>query len=172
MKHPKRLHLDFAAAVNEARGAGLALLAVGLLAVIGLGLAFAQLQQQHDSVQARLDALPRVKHKAPLTDTKLVADLATVQHELMVPWTPLLNELEAANHDLANKVSILSIAPDPAKHTVRVVAEVRELPDALELLERLQQSKLLKYPMLESHERRKDDPEHPIRIKLSAEWRT
>jgi hypothetical protein len=26
--------------------------------------------------------------------------------------------------------------------------------------------------MLESHERRKDDPEHPLRIKLSAEWRT
>jgi len=31
---------------------------------------------------------------------------------------------------------------------------------------------VLRYPMLESHELRKDDPEHPLRIKLSAEWRT
>jgi hypothetical protein len=31
---------------------------------------------------------------------------------------------------------------------------------------------VLRHPMLESHERRKDDPEHPLRIKLSAEWRT
>jgi len=90
----------------------------------------------------------------------------------MVPGTPLLNELEAANHDMADKVSILSVAPDPSKHAVRIVAEVRTLADALQLLERLQQSSVLKYPMLESHERRKDDPEHPIRIKLSAEWRT
>jgi hypothetical protein len=26
--------------------------------------------------------------------------------------------------------------------------------------------------MLESHERRTDDPERPLRIKVSAEWRT
>jgi hypothetical protein len=42
----------------------------------------------------------------------------------------------------------------------------------LAYLKRLQESAVLRYPMLESHERRKDDPEHPLRIKLSAEWRT
>jgi len=172
MKHPRSVQMDFVAPVHEARATGMGLLLVGLAAVVGLGLAFANVQQQRDSIEARLDALPRIKHSAPITDTKLVAELATVQHDLMVPWTPLLNELEAANHDMAEKVSILSIAPDPAKHSVRIVAEVRTLGDALQLLERLQQSRLLKYPMLESHERRKDDPEHPIRIKLSAEWRT
>jgi hypothetical protein len=26
--------------------------------------------------------------------------------------------------------------------------------------------------MLDSHELRKDDPQHPIRVKLSAEWHT
>jgi hypothetical protein len=49
---------------------------------------------------------------------------------------------------------------------------VRALPDALEYLERLQRSAVLRHPMLESHERRKDDPQHPLRINLSAEWRT
>ena len=55
---------------------------------------------------------------------------------------------------------------------MRITAEVRTLNDALAYLERLQKSAVLRHPMLESHERRKDDPEHPLRIKLSAEWRT
>ena len=49
---------------------------------------------------------------------------------------------------------------------------MRNLNDALAYLERLQKSAVLRHPMLESHERRKDDPERPLRIKLSAEWRT
>jgi hypothetical protein len=44
--------------------------------------------------------------------------------------------------------------------------------DALAYVRRLQRSAVLRHPMLESHERRKDDPEHPLRVKLSAEWRT
>lgn len=172
MKHPRIVRLDFVAPVHEARKTGWALILLGALAVIGIGVAFNAKLQERDQVQARIEALPRVKRVAPITDPKLAAELAEVQHELTVPWTPLLNDLEAANQDLANTVSILSVVPDPAKHTVRIVAEVPRLPDALQYLERLQGSALLRYPMLESHERRKDDPEHPIRIKLSAEWRT
>jgi hypothetical protein len=172
MSRPHRIRIDFVASVHEARTAGLLLLLAGLAAVLTLGFAFEQARHERDIVEAHLDAVPKVRHVAPITDTKLIADLAGVQHELLVPWTPLLNELESANHDMENRVSILSVAPDPAKHMVRVVAEVRDLGDALQYLERLQKSDLLKYPMLDSHERRKDDPEHPIRIKLSAEWRT
>ena len=139
---------------------------------MGLAAAFNAELSERDRVEAKLDAVPRVKRSAPITDPKLTAELGSIQHELNVPWTPVLNELEAANHDLAETVSVLSVVPDAEKHTVRIVAEVRQLPDALKYLERLQKSELLRYPMLESHERRKDDPEHPIRIKLSAEWRS
>jgi len=172
MKNPKRIRLDFVAPVHEARTTGLALIVMGVVAVLGLAAAFNAELSERDRVEAKLDAVPRVKRSAPITDPKLTAELGTIQRELNVPWTPVLNELEAANHDLAETVSVLSVAPDAEKHTVRVVAEVRQLPDALKYLERLQKSELLRYPMLESHERRKDDPEQPIRIKLSAEWRS
>jgi hypothetical protein len=172
MKNPNRIRLDFVAPVHEARTTGLALIVMGVVAVLGLAAAFNAELSERDRVEAKLDAVPRVKRSAPITDPKLTAELGTIQHELNVPWTPVLNELEAANHDLAETVSVLSVVPDAEKHTVRVVAEVRQLPDALKYLERLQKSELLRYPMLESHERRKDDPEHPIRIKLSAEWRS
>jgi hypothetical protein len=172
MKNPNRIRLDFVAPVHEARTTGLALIVMGVVAVLGLAAAFNAELSERDRVEAKLDAVPRVKRSAPITDPKLTAELGTIQRELNVPWTPVLNELEAANHDLAETVSVLSVAPDAEKHTVRVVAEVRQLPDALKYLERLQKSELLRYPMLESHERRKDDPEQPIRIKLSAEWRS
>jgi hypothetical protein len=172
MKHPNIVRLDFVAPVHEARKTGLALVVLGVLSILVLGFAFNAKLTQRDQLEARLDAVPRAKRSAPISDPKLTAELAAIKHELNVPWTPVLNELEAANHDLADSVAVLSVVPDAEKHTVRVVAEVRQLPDALRYLERLQKSALLRYPMLESHERRKDDPEHPIRIKLSAEWRS
>ena len=74
--------------------------------------------------------------------------------------------------DSASTVSLLQVEPDAAKKLVRITAEVRALPDGLAYLKRLQKSPVLRHPMLESHERRKDDPEHPLRIRLSAEWNT
>ncbi len=172
MKTPMTVQLDFVAPVHEARRTGVALVVAGIVSLVGIAVAFNGKLNERASLEAQMDALPRVKRSAPVTDPKVVAELNAVQHELDVPWTPLLNELEAANHDMQATVSVLSVVPDPQKHTVRVIAEVRQLPDALKYLERLQQSTLLRYPMLESHERRKDDPEHPIRVKLSAEWRS
>jgi hypothetical protein len=96
----------------------------------------------------------------------------TVERELGIPWTRLLAELEAAGQDSGVSVSLLLVEPDPGKQLVRITAEVRALPDALAYLERLQKSEVLRHPMLESHERRKDDPDHPLRITLSAGWRT
>ncbi|HZO21932.1 MAG TPA: hypothetical protein VFB37_05455, partial [Steroidobacteraceae bacterium] len=89
-----------------------------------------------------------------------------------VPWSSLLTELESASEDVASTVSLLEVEPDPIKHVVRITAEARTLSDALAYLERLQKSSMLRYPMLDSHELRKDDPQHPIRVKLSAEWHT
>jgi hypothetical protein len=172
MKTPRQIRLDFVAPVNESRSAGLALMILGLAAVLGIGAAFNAELNERAGLEARIESLPRIRRSAPITDPKLAAELNAVQRELNIPWSSVLNELEAANHDLADTVSVLSIVPDPQKHTVRVVAEVRQLPDALKYLERLQNSAVLRFPMLESHERRKDDPEHPIRVKLTAEWHT
>jgi hypothetical protein len=100
------------------------------------------------------------------------ATATTIEKELVIPWSSLLAELEAASQDVASTVSLLEVTPDAAKHVVRITAEARTLPDALAYLERLQKSSVLRFPMLDSHELRKDDPEHPIRVKLTAEWRT
>jgi len=172
-KLPRPLRLDFVAPVHQAPLAGAALCLVGLAAALALGLAFDRKVAERDRLDAALGATARPRHSGPTPESlKSAAEAATVERELSIPWTRLLAELEAASHDSATSVSLLHVEPDPGKQLVRITAEVRTLADALAYLKRLQKSAVLRYPMLESHERRKDDPEHPLRIKLSAEWRT
>jgi hypothetical protein len=172
-KSPRRVRLDFVAPVHEAPLAGAALCVVGLAAALALGVAFNRKLAERSRLDAALATMAQPRRSAPSPESlKSAAEAATVERELHVPWTQLLAELEAASDDSAGRVSLLAVEPDPGKQLVRITAEVRALPDALAYLKRLQKSAVLRHPMLESHERRKDDPQHPLRIKVSAEWRT
>jgi len=173
MRKLRPVRLDFAASVHQAPLAGAALCIVGLATALALGLAFDRKLTERSQLDAALGATAQPRRSAPTPESlRIAAEAATVERELTIPWTRLLAELERATHDSAASFSLLLIEPDPDKQLVRITAEVRALPDALAYLRRLQKSAVLRYPMLESHERRKDDPEHPLRIRLSAEWRT
>jgi len=172
MKVPAPIELDFAGPVRRSRKMGGALCAAGILACAALGYDFQERLDERDSVEARIGALTRPHRSARPVDARSVAAAAAIEKQLWVPWSSLLAELESASQDVSSTVSLLEVEPDAAKHLVRITAEARTLPDALAYLERLQKSPVLRYPMLDSHELRKDDPEHPIRVKLSAEWRT
>jgi hypothetical protein len=172
-KLARTVRLDFAAPVRTARLAGAALCAAGLAAALALGLAFERKLAERSRLDAALGATAQPRPRAPTPESlKVAAEAASVERDLAIPWTRLLAELEAASHDSAATVSLLEIQPDPGKQLVRITAEVRALSDAFAYLRRLQRSAVLRHPMLESHERRKDDRQHPLRITLSAEWRT
>ncbi len=172
-RRPPPLPLDFVAPVHRARAAGLLLCLAGLLAVLSVGVAFQRQSAERGRLEAALEAATPPRRSAPSADSvRRTAQGAAMARELGVPWTRLLGELERASSDSEGKVSLLQVEPDPGKRMVRITAEVRTLDDALDYLERLQQSAILRYPMLESHEVRKDDAGHPLRIKVSAEWRT
>jgi hypothetical protein len=170
---PPPVRLDFVAPVHRAPWAGAALLVVGVSAAVVVGLAFDRELEERGRLGVALGATAKPHRSAPSPESlKVAAEVATVEHQLAIPWTRLLAELEAASQDCASSVSVLLVEPDPGKRRVRITAEVRTLPDALAYLRRLQESAVLRYPMLESHERRKDDAQHPLLVKLSAEWRT
>jgi len=54
---------------------------------------------------------------------------------------------------------------------VRITGESRDLPLVLAYVQRLQSSAMLRYPMLDTHDVKIDDPQRPIRFALTAEWR-
>ena len=172
MRVPARITLDFVGPQRHVRGSSLLLCTAGLIACAAVGLSFQANLAERDALQARLGSTVRPHRTANPNAARNAVAAAAIEKQLAVPWSRLLAELEGASQDVASTVSLLEVEPDAAKHLVRITAEARTLPDALAYLERLQKSPVLRYPMLDSHELRKDDPQHPIRVKLSAEWRT
>lgn len=167
------VRLDFVARRAHFSLKGLILLVLGLALCSGTILEFRRLNQQRDGLELKIAAELKRSQRNPLDEARVAAvsaDVSRVATQLATPWTGLLNELELASRDDAQHIALLSIEPDHEKHRIHITAESRDLPMALAYLQRLQASSVLRYPMLDSHEVRADQPEHPVRFALSAEW--
>ena len=167
------LELDFAG--SRARG-GLVGITLAVVGAVGLALVMLQLHTlsgQRAGLELRTAALERAQHRGSSLDS--VAGLGAQNaektvRELATPWSQLLAELEHASSDKSGDVALLSIEPDHLKHRVRVTAEARTLDLALAYVQRLRKTQVLHYPMLDSHEIKADDKDHPVRFQLSADW--
>lgn len=150
------------------------LLLLGLGAAAVAFLEYRELESRRAGLELKLDALSRRSQRDPalnLRSAGLSEAAGRVAQELGTPWTKLLAELEAASADSAGKIAVLSIEPDHSKHNVHITGESRDLPLVLAYVQRLQSSTLLRYPMLDSHDVKTDDPQHPVRFAMTAEWR-
>ncbi|HEY2274633.1 MAG TPA: hypothetical protein VGH61_03950 [Steroidobacteraceae bacterium] len=174
MTNARSIELDFVARRKPVTLASAVLLLLGAGAAIAAYVEYRHLEGRRAALELRLDAALRSAHRDPTTDLRaqgLSLEAGRVAQELGTPWTALLAELEAASGDSTNQVAVLSIEPDHAKRLVHITGESRDLPTALAYVQRLQQSTLLRYPMLDSHDVKNDDPQRPVRFALSAEWR-
>jgi hypothetical protein len=170
----RSIELDFVRRRRPLTLASAALLVLGAGATVAAYLAYQHLEGRRAALELRLDAALRSAHRDPALDLRaqgLSTEAGRIAQELGTPWTELLAELEAASGDSASQVAVLSIEPDHAKRLVHITGESRDLPTALAYVQRLQKSSLLRYPMLDSHDLKTDDPQRPVRFALSAEWR-
>jgi hypothetical protein len=174
MSAPPLITVDFSGRRRPLTLAGSLLLVAGALATAAACVEYRRLDASRAGLELKLAEVNRRTHRDPAQDARnagLTDEAGHIAQQLGTPWTHLLAELEAASHDSASDIALLSVEPDEAKHLVRVTGESRDLARVLAYLERLQSSALLRYPMLESHELRTDDPQRPVRFALSAEWR-
>ena len=166
--------VDFARRRRPLTLAGGVLLALGICAVGATFLGYRSIDAHRAGLETKLEALNRRSQRDPAAESRTAAlsgELGRVAAELATPWTRLLAELETASRDTGAEVALLSVEPDHAKHRVRITGESRDLPRILGYVQRLQQSAWLRYPMLESHEVRADDPQRPVRFAMTAEWK-
>lgn len=150
------------------------LLLLGVSAVAASYLGYRHVESRRAGLELKLDETLRRAHRDPAADLRVAgmsAEAGRVAQELGTPWTELLAELEAASRDTDGQVAVLSIEPDHAKRLVHLTGESRDLPAVLVYVERLQKSQLLRYPMLDSHDVKTDDPQRPVRFAMTAEWR-
>jgi hypothetical protein len=167
------LLVDFSATRRRGGMAGVVIALLGALAMGGAWMQLRALAAQRQGLELRREALARAADRgAQLERIRGLGsrDTAKTVRALATPWSQLLSELEAASSDNTGSVAILAIEPDHAKHRIKVTAEARNLPVALSYVRRLRKTGILRYPMLDSHEVRGDDREHPVRFELSADW--
>ena len=167
--------LDFAGHRRGPTLVGMLLLTVGFGAAALVALEYRNISAHRAAIELRLAAAARAAAPANPRDSVAEAHMALSAQQaaldLATPWTLLLSELEQAGKESQGQVALLGVEPDHAKHNVRVSAEARSLPLALAYVTRLQSSRSLKYPMLDRHEIRADDAQHPVRFELTGEWR-
>lgn len=168
-----RLELDFVG--RRARGgtAGIAIAAVGMLCLVAVLAQQHVLSQRRAGLELRSAALAEQQQRG--RSARSVAGLNTQNaektvRELGTPWSQLLAELETASRDTSGDIAVLAVEPDHGKHRVRVTAEARTLELALAYVQRLRKTPVLRYPMLDNHELRIDDKDHPVRFQVSADW--
>jgi hypothetical protein len=169
------IQLDFSGARPALSLAGALLLAVGVVAAGVVLLEYRNISQHRAGLELKLAAVARAEALSSPAETPADARVAVsveqAATDLATPWTLLLSELEQASKDSQGEVALLGVEPDHGKHNVRVSAEARTMKLALAYVERLQTSRSLSYPMLDRHEIRADDAQHPVRFELTGEWR-
>jgi hypothetical protein len=169
--HP--LLLDFQARPRNGGFVGAAILVIGAVSAVAAGVAFQHFSERREGMELKLAALESARTSKLGSVAALPAEESMpVVNVLGAPWAILLQELEAASHDEAGNVAVLGVEPDREKGRIRIVAEGRDLPAALAYIQRLQRSRALRFPILDSHEIRTEDRDQPVRFQLSAEWKS
>jgi hypothetical protein len=166
--------VDFVNRRSRMTLAGAVVLLLGVSAAAAACFEYRLIESRRAGLELKLQAAARQGHRDPALELRaagLTEEAGRMAAELGTPWTKLLTELEAASHDSAGQIAVLSIEPDHAKRNVHITGESRDLPLALAYVQRLQTSTLLRYPMLDSHEVKTDDAQRPVRFAMTAEWK-
>jgi hypothetical protein len=168
------MKLNFVAEGGRRRMGARAVLAAGVVSVAATLLAYQQLRERTEGLELRLEAHAesvRPSRRSGETDGPLFAEAAAAVAELSTPWGRLLDEIEGAARDSSESVALLAVEPDRAARKVKIMAEARNLPDAIAFAQRLQESDVLLHPLLDNHEVQALDRSRPVRFEITAAWR-
>jgi hypothetical protein len=169
---PARIVLDFIPASRRPGGMAVALLVAGLLAVGWSFLAYREAADQAVGMSLRLaEATGRRPPASAAGNNRAVAEAQAVALELQTPWVGLLDDLETATAAGKGDVALVSVEPDRRHQKLKLVAEARSLPAALQYVQRLQRNTAIRDALLESHQVMTDVPERPVRVQIVADWR-
>lgn len=169
-----RLDFDFHTPARRPGTLGLGLLVAGLAATIwvwtnwqaaranvaGLSLQLAAMEQKRPAPAPRPSV--RTDDGARSSETRIAAQLAYA-------WQPAFEALAAAR---SNRIALVSLDAVQAKSQLNLVAEARQLADAVAFIHALQQQPGVKRAALLQHEVQADNAHKPVRftvlIKLAA----
>ncbi len=102
-------------------------------------------------------------HKVVL-EVKRASEIAV---QLRLPWKELFASVESAN---TADVALLSIESDTGKRQLKISGEAKDLASMLDYVRLLGAQPKLANVYLQSHHLQQQDPQHPVRFALGADW--
>jgi hypothetical protein len=108
----------------------------------------------------------KAAYPASVRDNLVYAN-AVVQN-LALPWEMLFRTVEGTGNV---PVALLAVQPDPQRRMVKISGEARDYAAVLTYIARLDESGTLRNVHLLSHQRKQDDPQHPLVFTVAASWR-
>lgn len=167
-----RLDFDFHARPRRPGTLGVVLALAGMVALgwvwntlqanraaeAGLGLQIAALEQARPRASAP-NAASSADTRRDDTHKRLAAQLA-------YSWQPVFDALAAARSD---KIALVSLDALQAKSQLKLTAEARQLADAVDFIDALQQQPGVKRAALFQHEVQADADQHPVRFNILVE---
>jgi Tfp pilus assembly protein PilN len=173
----RTLALDYRRTPRAAERAGIALLALGAAAAIGMGLYYDSLSQSLVLWETRAEQLERlVRHdparvrQASLRPAQLDTEFKEARKTLLklaLPWNDLFKAVESSDD---KDVALLGIDPDVQKDLVTISGEARSIDAMLHYVKTLQDAPSLSEVFLRSHQVQQQDPEHPVHFTIEATW--
>lgn len=162
-----RLDFDFHARRRRPGNAAIALLLAG---VVALGAAWNALQtarMREAGLDLKIAALERTPRQAVTRPAKAEdATEARVLAQLAYAWQPAFAALAAARSD---KIALLALDGTQAKNQLKLVAEARQLADAVEFVDALQRQPAVRRAALFRHEVQADAEQRPVRVNIVVE---
>ena len=170
------LELDFRGGPASAGWPGAVVLAAAVAAGLLLWNDYRQIAAETAAVESNLRAAgTAMRRKAapvrPAADLQKahleVKRASEVLAQLKLPWNELFVSVESAK---LPDVALLGVESDTEKRHVKISAEAKDLQGMLDYLRFLQTQPTLGQIYLQSHQYQQQDPQHPVRFVLGADW--
>ncbi len=165
---------DFYATPRRSGKLGITLLVLGLVAAIWVASNWQAVRASEAGIALQIANLSQGKPK-PATPASARAGtntynaLSQVAAQLQFSWQPAFEALDAS---ISNKIALVSLDANQAKSQFKLVAEARQLADAVVFIDTLQQQPGVKHTELLQHEIQSTDAEKPVRFNVLVELNT
>lgn len=171
---PARIQIDFVRHKRTSNKSGVIIAALGIVASIYVFSEFTTANNEAAVLMLQLPTQRSTRKADPVSgavgDARKIAAVQQALSELSVPWPGLFEDLERASLDQKEAVALLQIEPDAETGEIRIAAEAASLQTALRYVASLQQSRTLRFPLLDSHEVQLDQRERPVYFEMTAVW--
>lgn len=133
--------------------------------------ALSGLQQQQQAQLKRLAGRAAATKPAAIPEAKLSAVNKAIA-QLNLPWTDVLNAIEAATPP---QIALLTIEPDAKKQSIKLIAEANSSHAMVAYIEVLKKQPFFTSALLAGHEINEKDQNRPLRFQLhlqfDSQWR-